>query len=392
MAVVAEKIAFEPDNAAGATPHRRVWLGPWLHPVALELLYLRELARIFLFYRNRRRRELSQHRLAFNERIWREAADTLGAAFEPLGSNISEINLKGRRTRVDDYRCEIDSPVTCALLHDKLLVHRILSTLGLSVPRHASFSIKSITIADAFLTAAGKPCVVKPALGGAGRGVTTGVCGRRDLARAAAAATVFSDELLIEEQIPGENYRLLYLDGELIDAVVRRPPTVVGDGHSTIAHLLRRENEQRVNQQAALSQALITVDLDMRQTLRKQNFSLHSVPAEGRLVTLKTVINDNCGRDNSTVTHLLHASIVEAGQSAVRELRVRFAGVDLIAPDISVPLSESGGAFIEVNPTPGLYYHYTKRDGPFPAAAYILRRLLLDDMPYDARRLEGSFV
>ena len=71
----------------------------------------------------------------------------------------------------------------------------------------------------------GADCVVKPATGtGGGAGVATGIRTRWQLARAAAAAAVYSDELLIERQVEGDNYRLLYLDGELLDAYVREAP------------------------------------------------------------------------------------------------------------------------------------------------------------------------
>ena len=133
-----------------------------------------------------------------------------------------------------------------------------------------------------------------------------------------------------------------------------------------------------------MSQALLTVDMDMRRTLARQGLSLRSVPAEGTTVTLKTAVNENAGADNSTVTHLLCRSVVEDGARAVRALGVRFAGIDLITPDPGRPLAEAGGVILEVNGTPNLYFHYHKRDASFPVAVHALRRLLNvvdDDRP-----------
>src|SRR5205823_1628012 len=114
---------------------------------------------------------------------------------------------------------------------------------------------------------------------------TTGVRRRSHLALAAAAAAVYGDDLLIEEQLKGDNYRLLYLDGVLLDAYVRQPPTVVGDGRSTVARLVRRANSDRLSRGSGLSQVLLTIDLDMRRTLAKQGLSLRSVPPAGAVVT-----------------------------------------------------------------------------------------------------------
>jgi cyanophycin synthetase len=151
---------------------------------------------------------------------------------------------------------------------------------------------------------------------------------------------------------------------------------VTGDGKSSVATLVRRHNDERHKQGAGKSQVLVTVDLDMRRTLAKQGLTLRSVPAAGKHVVLKTAINENCGADNTTVTDQLCPAIVEDCARAVRALRVRFAGIDLVARDISRPLAETGGVVIEVNGTPNLYYHYNKSDGCFPIATVLLKRLM----------------
>jgi D-alanine-D-alanine ligase-like ATP-grasp enzyme len=279
--------------------------------------------------------------------------------------------------RAVENTCSIDDPVTIAIANNKLLTYRLLGETGLSVPRHAGFALTDAVKAFAFLESSRRDCVVKPAIGtGGGRGVTTGITRSSQLARAAAAASVYGDELLIEEQVEGDNYRLLYLDGVLLDAFVRKLPTVVADGRSTVAKLVERANADRLRHGSELSQVLLTVDLDMQRTLAKQGLSLRSIPAEGRVVTLKTVINENRGADNTSATHLLCDSVVEDGARAARALHVRLAGIDIITRDPGVPLAESGGVVLEVNTTPNFYFHYHKQDGRFPVAAHVLERLL----------------
>jgi cyanophycin synthetase len=335
------------------------------------------MARAFLRYRNPRRRRAGRNHVAFYERMWADAAGEIGATCVPLTTGMSEIRLDGVRTRVFENVSAIDDPVTLAVLHDKPLTSRILRAEGIRVPEHVTFGLGDPAPAVEFLESRAGDCVVKPASGtGGGRGVTTGIRRRSHLARAAAAAAVYADDLLIEEQLAGDNYRLLYLDGELIDAYVRRFPSVVGDGRSSVRRLVDRSNDDRLRHGADVSQVLLTVDLDMRRTLARQGLSLRSVPPAGAVVTLKTVVNENAGADNRSATHLLCPSVVADGARAVRALGARFAGVDVITPDPGVPLAESGGAVIEVNGTPNLYFHYRKADGRFPAAVHLLRRLL----------------
>jgi cyanophycin synthetase len=351
----------------------------WIHPLLLRGLYAEAMGRAFLRYRNPRRRSSGKHQEEFYENMWRQAAEDLGGTWTRLGDDMSQITLNGARTRVVHNVSEIDNPVTLAVLHDKPLTHRLVAAEGLLVPRHAAFALKEMAPAVAFLKSAGRNCVVKPAGGtGGGRGVTTGIQTLAHLARASAAAAVYADELLIEEQIPGDNYRLLYLDGKLIDSFVRRLPRVIGDGKSTVAALVRRVNEERLRNKSGVSQVLLSIDLDMRRTLAGQGLSLRSVPAQGRLVAIKTVVNENSAADNTTATALLCPSIITDGEKAARALGARFAGIDIVTRDPSVPLSQTGGVILEVNGTPNLYYHYKKADGCFPVAVHLLRRLLVE--------------
>lgn len=354
-----------------------------LNPLLLRFLYAVAMGKAFLRYRNPRRRASGRHQDAFYRRTWREAAERLGGSYTPLDATIGQIEVDGRSTRVFDNVSAIDDPVTLAVLHDKPLTHRLLQQEGLPVPRHARFSLGDMGAAVRFLREIGSDCVVKPAGGtGGGRGVTTGIRTAWHLARAAAAAAVYADDLLIEQQITGDNYRLLYLDGRLLDAYVRRLPAVTGDGRSTVRQLVERANDERLAREAGVSQVLLSIDLDMRRTLAGQELSLRSVPPAGRLVTLKTVVNENGGADNTTVTHELHPAIVEAGERAARALRARFVGIDIVTSDHTVPLEASGGVILEVNGTPNLYYHYTKQDGSFPVAEHLLRRLLSAGAPH----------
>jgi len=356
---------------------------PLTHSLVLRGMSALAMARAFLRYRNPRRRAIGAHHTAFYERVWREAATELGATFKSLGSGIVEIELDGVRTRAVENTSAIDDPVTITLLADKPLTYRILAQQSLPTPRHAVFSLKQINNAIAVLRDIARDCVVKPARGtGGGRGVTTGVRTPSQLARAAACAAVYGDHILIEEQIPGDNYRLLFLDGQLLDAFVRRHPTLVGDGHSTVAQLVRAANDDRSRHGAGKSQVLLTIDLDVRHTLARQNLSLRSIPAKDQSVTLKTVVNENLGADNTTATRLLCPAIVEQCATAVRTLGVRFAGVDVITTDPAAPLgSETGGVILEVNAPPNFYYHYNKSDARFPVARHVLRRLLIDNDP-----------
>jgi cyanophycin synthetase len=346
------------------------------HPRLLKLLSLCDRAAAFVRRQNAGRSAADRRLTEFYARVWREAAQDLGASIEALGLGTFEIRLGDQRTRVLHNSTAVDDLATHCVVRTKPVVYRLLEENGLPVPRHRAFTLADLGAAADFLDGAGRDCVVKPAAGtGGGQAVTTGVRTRWQLARAAWAACAPGGSAVIEEQAEGRNYRLLYLDGRLLDAVVRHPPAVTGDGTSTVYRLVQQANADRLRGQAEVSHSLLTVDLDMRRTLARQGLSLRSVPPRGAEVVLKTVINENRGADNVTATDLLCKAVVADGARAAAVAGVRLAGVDVVTPDPGVPLKEAGGIILEVNSPPGYFWHYRKRDGAFPVAVHVLRCL-----------------
>jgi cyanophycin synthetase len=317
-------------------------------------------------------RQIGGRRSAFYGMVWEEAAAEVGADVRRLDGML-EVRHGAAVIRIRGNTTSLDDPVTVAVASDKSLGYDLLSERGLPLPRHCSCARDDTATAWRFVAAQAGPCVVKPARGtGGGMGVTTGVTTRTGLFRALVHAGGFAREVLIEQQVEGDNYRLLYLDGRLLDAVQRVAPTVRGDGRSTVKELIVAENEDRLRQGIEASQSLLTVDRELRHTLRRSGYSLRSVPPQDQVVPVKTVVNDNRRRDNLRVTDRVCASLVEAGATAAAALGVRFAGVDVITRDVTVPLGESGGVIIEVNAMPGLYHHHTTNGGAVPVACAIL--------------------
>jgi D-alanine-D-alanine ligase-like ATP-grasp enzyme len=343
-------------------------------------LRLLVLANTIAEYRRQRSQAVQrteQQRAAFYDRVWREAASHLGAYVKTIPENILEIGLANGRTRVHLNETAADDIVTLRLAADKLAVHRLVEAEGIPMPACLEFRVDAWRPAETFLSRAEHACVVKPAHSGSGGlGVTTGVRDRRGLVLAIARAAVFGLDLLIEHEVEGRDYRLLFLDGVLLDAFARFPPTVRGDGSATVAELVRRENVRRLALGSSHAQTILNIDSDMLLTLRRQGLALRSVPSRDRVVIAKKVVNDNAAHQNDGVRGQLAEPIVRTARSAAAAVGVRFAGVDIITRDPSRPLEETGGVVLEVNTTPGLYHHYQRNGEPAAVAVPILAALL----------------
>ena len=316
---------------------------------------------------------------ALYERIWREAAAAVGAEATSLGPGRLELSRDGAKTCVDRRDVSLDDPGALRLADDKTEAHRLLLNAGVTVPEYAEFRFANQAPAQEFMERIGGPCVVKPAAGtGGGHGVTAGVASVGDLRRACTYAARATDRLLIERQAPGPVYRLLWLDGELLDVVRCTPEQLTGDGQSPIAQLMRTENARRVAAFGAAGLALLGLDLDLALTLEHAGLSLASVPGAGRSVPIRTITNNSAPERCETYTGPIADSIKEEARAGVEAVGLRLAGVDVITPDPTRPLREVGGVINEVNGRPGLHHHYLVADQEQATrvAVPILERLL----------------
>ncbi len=269
----------------------------------------------------------------------------------------------------------LDDDATLERAGDKFLVYGLLARFGIPVPRHIVIGVGEFEKALHMLRSSAVPLVVKPAANtGGGAGVSTNVLTPQQLRAAVAWARAYGSRILVQEQMEGDCYRVLVMDGEVLDTVVRHPPSVIGDQLSTVRQLVRHENKLRREEGMARAQGLIRLDPDLRNTLSSQSLNLDSRPAKGEVVVLKRVINDNRTPENAPANGCLSPAILDSARKAVAVVGVRLAGVDIICRDPGVPLERSGGVIIEVNTTPGLYYHCRATDSRFPVAEQVLNR------------------
>jgi glutathione synthase/RimK-type ligase-like ATP-grasp enzyme len=311
--------------------------------------------------------------------IWRNAATVVGAEVEEgIGGNL-EIRKNGVQVSLRRKAVGLNHPDAVARAADKVQVHQRLDKAGVVTPRYLEFELSSLGEAVAFLMDSDGACVVKPVRGEGGYGVTCGVRTEDELIRAAIRASRTDPLLLVEEEIRGDFYRFLLLDGEVLSIVHRDRPTVVGDGQSTLEELIFAENRARAGAKIALPG--IRIDFDCLTTLKTAGLALDSVVARGEAVPVKTVISQNAPRENSIVGEPVSDELRDEVVRAVEALGLRLAGVDVVTPTLDESLGSSGGAVLEVNGAPGLTYHYeVAEDSRIDRVAVpILRKMLADE-------------
>jgi len=379
----------EPAAAGRVFKYGLAWLariGRHLHRFLLEALRLRwRLAQAGRKLLGRKRTTYLDDRVDEYRAYWEEASKKLGATFEPICAGAWEIRRGAQRTRIANYMVQIDDPVILRLAGNKPYCCAVASRLGIPVAPHRSFRLGEIDAAWSFMVARGGAFVVKPASGSGGAiGVTMHVRTRRKLENAAALASLYSGELMVESMLPAESCRLLYLDGKLIHAVRRRGLRVVGDGRSSIRELLARDGFERLHSDKATLDTLKVQRLSLasRIAAKREVVARYLPPAEQLTEELRTVYNES-------ITALVCPQLAQALARVVGEVGSRLAGVDVLTNDPSVPLAESGGVFLELNTTPGLHHHYVDPQQP-TVAARVLRYLLEENR--DEQRRDRLFA
>jgi len=321
-----------------------------------------------------RRLKFNKIRSRYFRDMWARAAGNIGATCTTTAYGFEEIGRDGLTTFVKQSQVMLDSQLTLNVAGEKGLTYELLERIGAPLPRYCRVEIDDLQAAYAFLKEH-EFVVVKPAGGtGGGRGVTTGVATVEGLKSAARRASRYSGELMIEEQVAGASYRLLYLGGTFIDAVRRDQPMVVGDGRSTVQQLIQKANAAREKADPVLALSPLVVDGDCRNWLSENDITLASRPAKGEAVTVKRAVNQNDAGGNVNVRTMVHPDIVARCQDIVDRMGIELAGVDLMCRAIDQPFSDDNCWINEVNTTPGLHHHYlisAPEDGA-PVAEVIL--------------------
>ena len=236
-----------------------------------------------------------------------------------------------------------------------------LSTLGFPVPK--GDIVASLEEALVVAKRIGYPVAVKPVSGHKGIGVTADVQDEKELEFAferaiAAIGENQAKEVIVETSIAGVDFRLLCVKGRFVAATERRPASVIGDGRSTIAELIERENQTVARKDTPTSPlSKIQSDEAMERYLDEQGLGLNSVIQMGRTVYLRKVANLSSGGCSIDATRTVHPDTIILAQDIAQHFRLTCLGIDVIAQNLAISWKEGNFGILEINAAPGISMH-----------------------------------
>lgn len=286
--------------------------------------------------------------------------------------SIMQLGYGKYQKRIQATIVENTSCIAVDMACDKTITKMLLDESGIPIPEGGVCNTiqQAISIAESI----GYPVVVKPEKGNQGKGVSLNLMGPGEVIDAFHIARKFENNILVERYVPGNDYRVLVINGRVAAVAKRIPAHVIGDGIHTISELVDKTNEDiRRGEDHERPLTRIRIDEISRKVLYKQGYSLDSVPSKGIKVLLKENGNISTGGEAIDCTDLIHPENCDLAVRAARIIGLDIAGIDITCPDISKSILVTGGAIIEVNAAPGIRMHlYPSKGRPRNVTGLIL--------------------
>lgn len=268
---------------------------------------------------------------------------------------------KFNRSRGD--KVPIDAVKTCI---DKNKTKQVLSNKGVPVPEGTRFFINETSDDEivSYANSIGFPVVVKPTSGSLGNGVMANLENEKDLKEALHYVTrvLNYNDIIIEKQIPGGDFRLYVVGDKVAGAINRIPANIIGDGENSIEQLIEMKNKLR-EKNPFLSHGLIKVDNEVRNYINKAGYTLKSVPKNEEQIFLRSKSNAAAGGDTIDVTHNLSSKIKRDAVEAAKAIPgLVQCGVDMIIDNID-SVEHSKDVVIEINSRAELGIHLYPLEG-----------------------------
>jgi cyanophycin synthetase len=257
---------------------------------------------------------------------------------------------------------EKTSSIAVDIASDKEETKRML--LEQAIPVAKGTTITSTADLDRAIREVGFPLVFKPLDGNHGRGISINIRNREDAVAAYEFAAKISRRVIVERFVTGYDFRVLVIDHKMVAAALRDPANVKGDGVSTIQQLIDNENmDPRRGYGHEKVLTLITIDRDTLDLLEKKGYTLDTIPAKGEKVFVKSTANLSTGGTSIDVTDQVHPQNIFFCERISKIIGLDICGIDIMAQNLSQPLTDTGGVILEVNAAPGFRMHIAPSEG-----------------------------
>lgn len=255
------------------------------------------------------------------------------------------------------------TPLTSAcgylIAGDKYATFELLKSANISTPDSLLIpgDATDLSAAEAFLSKH-RRIIIKPTCTNHGDGITLNITTKNqlknaiDFARKASISQGDSNAVLAQEQVEGQEYRFLVVDGKCIAVANRRPAFIIGDGKKTIKALIEEKNQNPLRGDAH-DKPLTKINLKEVAQTNGADF-LDIIPKQGEEIEVLKTSNLSRGGEAINCTDIASTKLKKLAEAAAARCQLGIAGVDIMTTDIC----GNGKNYITgVNSGPGIRMH-----------------------------------
>lgn len=271
------------------------------------------------------------------------------------------------------------SCISSDIASDKILTKELLRAQNIPVANGNKIYNIVTMLKDA--ERIGYPVAVKPRYGSKGKGVALNIKSDKDLIKAYNRIKNSHSDLMIEEYIEGNDYRVCVVNYEVIAVSLREPPFIVGDGINNIRNLIRMLNEgpnRGYDHEKPLTK--IRIDDELIKNLSENNMDLLTILDNGEKVVLRKNANLSTGGLAIDYTDKISEDNKDICVRAAKAIGLDICGVDIKTFDIGKSLHEYG-IIMEVNAAPGIRMHHFPYEGKARDVGEAILKLQYNGMP-----------
>jgi D-alanine-D-alanine ligase-like ATP-grasp enzyme len=168
--------------------------------------------------------------------------------------------------------------------------------------------------------------------------------------------------IMLEEQIEGDVYRIFVFNNQVIDIVRREKPYIITNGVNTIQELIDMRNEDQVKKKLFKTKNI------SENYLKKQGYKLSDRPKKGLKIFITDIINMHNGAIISKVDlNQVPVENIEMFIKVNKALGITCSGIDYLSKDVTVHYNKNYSKVLEVNGRPDTEIHTKLEDSSNPS-------------------------
>jgi len=248
------------------------------------------------------------------------------------------------------YDKHFNSNISIINAKDKFITSSILEENNIPVPKFVKVNLLDTNknIYNKILdTNINLPIVIKPVNGTFGIDVITDINSFEEFNKTINYLKQKYNDVMVEEQISGDCYRIFVFNNKIIDIINREKPYIMGDGVSTISELIKKRDieQHKLN--------LLKVNNISELYIKKQGYTLESILDKNTKVYITNVINMHNGARIARIPiESVPQKNIDLFLKVNKVMDINCAGLDFLSDDITVEYDKNNAHILEVNGTP----------------------------------------